>query len=168
MVRRAGAKVGDLLAVSGTIGDAALGLAAVSGEIEDADGELTAHYRLPNPRLDLRESLRDMAHAAADVSDGLIADAGHIAEASGTGIRIDLDALPLSRGAREWLEVQPDREAALVRLATGGDDYEVVAAFGGTAPPGFTICGEIVSEGALDVRLDGRRIEVAQRGWRHL
>ena len=168
MIRRAGASVGDRVAVSGTIGDAVLGLAAVRGEIEDPHGRFAARYRLPQPRLDLREALRAAAHAAADVSDGLIADAGHIAKASGTGIRIDLDALPLSPEAGVWLRSQPDRQAGLVRLATGGDDYEVVAAFGGAAPPGFSVCGEIVSEPGLDVRLDGRRVEVAQGGWRHL
>jgi len=167
MVRRAGASAGDRLCVSGTIGDAVLGLAAVRGEIADPDGWLAGRYRLPDPRLDLRERLRAQARAAADVSDGLIADAGHIAEASGTGLRIDLEALPLSPAARRWVEAQPDRQAALVRLATGGDDYEVVCAVAREAPAGFTVCGEFVSRPDIDVRLDGRKVEVVQSGWRH-
>jgi thiamine-monophosphate kinase len=168
MVRRAGARVGDLLAVSGTIGDAALGLAAVRGEIVDPDGWLAGRYRLPTPRLDLRQALRAHAHAAADVSDGLIADASHIGEAGGVGMRIDLEALPLSPAARGWLDAQPDRAAALTRLAAGGDDYEVVAAFAGPPPAEFTVCGEIVAGSDIKVCLDGRRVEVVQGGWRHL
>lgn len=168
MVRRGGARVGDRIAVSGTIGDGMLGLAAVRGEIVDPDGWLAARYRLPTPRLDLREALLGCAHAAADVSDGLVADAGHIAKASGVGVRIDLDALPLSAPARRWLDGQPDRTAALIRLATGGDDYEVVCAIPGEIPASFTVCGAIVAGADTDVRLGGRRVEVAQGGWRHL
>ena len=168
MVRRAGARIGDVVAVSGTIGDGALGLMAAQGEIDDADGWLAGRYRLPSPRLDLRASLRRDATAAADVSDGLVADAGHIAEASGVGLRLDLDRVPLSPAALRWLEGQPDRAAALVRLATGGDDYEVVCAAYGQAPEGFTAVGEITGEPGADIRLDGVRLEVARTGWRHL
>lgn len=168
MVRRAGARAGDLLAVSGTIGDGALGLAATRGEVDDADGWLMGRYRLPSPRLDLREALRGRAHAAADVSDGLVADAGHIAEASGAGLIVDLDALPLSPPARRWLDAQPDRAASLIRLATGGDDYEVVCAISGEVPADFTVCGAFVSGAGVDVRIDGRMVEVVQGGWRHL
>lgn len=168
MVRRAGARAGDRLAVSGTIGDGALGLAAVRGETPDPDGWLAARYRRPTPRLDLREALRDRARAAADISDGLVADAGHIARASGLGLRLDLDAMPLSPAANAWLDGQPDRAAALVRLATGGDDYEVVCALSAPPPEGFTVCGQFVAGSDIDVRFGGRKVEVARGGWRHL
>jgi thiamine-monophosphate kinase len=168
MVRRAGAKAGDVIAVSGTIGDGALGLAAARGEIEDPDGWLAGRYRLPTPRLDLREALRGEASAAADVSDGLIADAGHIGEASGIGLTLDLDALPLSTAARHWLEQQPDRSSALIRLATGGDDYEVVATFSGSVPAGFTAVGEAVTGEGVQARGGGLAVQVPQGGWRHL
>jgi thiamine-monophosphate kinase len=168
MVRRAGARVGDVVVVSGTIGDGALGLAAAKGELDDPDGWLAGRYRLPTPRLDLRETLRALANAAADVSDGLIADAGHIAEASGLGMTLDLEALPLSPAARRWLDSQPDRTAALVRLATGGDDYEVVCAVTGAVPDGFTAVGAVGLGGGVEVRVDGRRIRIAEPGWRHL
>jgi thiamine-monophosphate kinase len=168
MVRRAGARVGDVIAVSGAIGDGTLGLAAVRGEIDDPDGWLAGRFRLPTPRLDLRQALRGLASAAADVSDGLIADAGHICEASAVGLTLDLDAMPLSPAGRVWLDAQPNRPEALIRLATGGDDYELVAAFAGEVPPGFTPFGAVVAGDGTLVRVDGRPVEVGHPGWRHL
>ncbi|MGA0608510.1 thiamine-phosphate kinase [Phenylobacterium sp. VNQ135] len=170
MVRRAGARPGDKLLVSGTIGDATLGLAAVKGEIADADGALVYRYRLPEPRLDLRRALREKATAAADVSDGLVADAGHIAEASEVGVRLDLDALPLSRAAASWLERQGDVAGALVRLATGGDDYEVVCTMPAALkkPAGFTVIGEVVEGEGVEVRAAGRAVDAGAGGWRHM
>jgi len=169
MVRRAGARAGDLVLVSGTIGDGTLGLAAVRGEIADSAGWLADRYRLPRPRLDLREALRAHASAAADVSDGLIADTGHVARASSVGIRLHLDALPLSAPARAWLDAQPDRVAGLLRLATGGDDYEVVC----TAPPqaaaalGLTTIGEVVVGEGVEVFVGEARVEAGAGGWTH-
>lgn len=169
MVRRSGARPGDRLLVSGTIGDGTLGLAAVRGEISDADGELVYRYRLPEPRLDLRDQLRRIATAAADVSDGLIADARHIAEASEVRVCIDLDKLPLSRGAATWLERQPDIPAALLRLGSGGDDYEVVctAPSGVRKPAGFTVIGEVQEGAGVEVRAAGNLIDPGPGGWRH-
>jgi thiamine-monophosphate kinase len=168
MVRRAGAKVGQVVAVSGTVGDGALGLAAVRGEIADPDGYLIGRLRLPTPRLDLRDALRSVARAAADVSDGLVADVGHIAGASGVKIVLDLERIPRSMQAEQWLEGQDDRVAGLTRLATGGDDYEVVAAFAGPAPAGFTPIGEVADGEGVEVRVQGRVVAVASGGWRHL
>jgi len=168
MVRRAGARVGDILAVSGTIGDGALGLMAVRGEIADPDGYLAGRYRLPSPRLDLREVLGAHATAAADVSDGLIADAGHIAEASGLRLSLNLDRIPLSDAARRWLDAQPDRSAALTHLATGGDDYEVVATFAGEVPDGFTAIGAVSTGEGTEVSAGGSPLAIDHRGWRHL
>ncbi len=169
MVRRSGARPGDRLMVSGTIGDATLGLAAALGRLADADGALIHRYRLPEPRLDLRRTLRERATAAADVSDGLVADARHIAEASGVGLRLDLDALPLSRAAASWLEQQPDVAEALVRLATGGDDYEVVCTMPSTLrkPVGFTVIGEVTEAPGVTVLVQGRTVDVGAGGWRH-
>jgi thiamine-monophosphate kinase len=168
MVRRAGARVGDVVAVSGTIGDGTLGLAAVNGEVADPDGFLAGRLRLPTPRLDLRDALRAHATAAADVSDGLVADAGHIAEASGVAMTLHLDRLPLSPAAQAWLDRRADRAAAMARLATGGDDYEVVATFPGDPPDGFTAIGEVRQGRGVDVRLGGASLAIDQGGWRHL
>ena len=168
MVRRAGAKPGDTVAVSGTIGDGVLGLKAALGEIADPDGFLAGRYRLPNPRLDLRQRLLTHATAAADVSDGLIADAGHIAEVSGVRLVVDLDRMPISDAARRWLDVQDSRQLAVVRLATGGDDYEVVATFPGKVPEGFTVIGEVLAGQGIEVHADGPPVDVDHPGYRHL
>ena len=89
MIRRAGARPGDAVFVSGTIGDAGGGLAVLKGEGAEAQhAELVARYRVPEPRLALGHALRGIASAALDVSDGLIADLGHMAKASGVGIEI--------------------------------------------------------------------------------
>ena len=177
LVRRSGARPGDALLVSGEIGDASLGLRVLKGELCDAPA-LVARHRLPTPRLALREALRAYASAAADVSDGLLADAGHIGEASGLGLALDLDRTPLSHAAQAWLDAQPDRTAALLDLATGGDDYEVVctAAWAevdavvdsaGRAGVRLSPIGEMTSKRGLRVRCDGCEVEVARTGWRH-
>lgn len=170
MVRRAGARPGDKLLVSGTIGDGALGLAAAQGAIPDADGFLAFRYRLPQPRLDLRNELRAWATSAADVSDGLVADAAHIAKASGVGLIVDLDQLPLSGAAATWLEQQADPQDALIRLGTGGDDYEVVCTIrpDQPKPAGFAVIGEVTEGDAVEVRAAGRLVDVGQGGWRHI
>jgi thiamine-monophosphate kinase len=169
MIRRGGARPGDRVLVSGAIGDATLGLAAVQGDLADPDGRLAYRYRMPEPRLDLRSTLRRYATAAADVSDGLIADARHIAEASGVGLMLDLDQLPLSGAAATWLERQDDVPAALLRLATGGDDYEIVCTMpsGATRPRGFTVIGEVREAPGLEVHAAGRIVDPGAGGWTH-
>jgi thiamine-monophosphate kinase len=166
MVRRAGARPGDRLMVSGHIGDAWLGLAAARGGLADPDGSLTLRYRNPRARLDLAAVVRAHASAAADVSDGLIADAGHLATAGGLGLRIDLDHLPISSAARAWLNAQPAEAAARIALASGGDDYEIVA----TSPvalPGFTVIGEVVAGEGVSVFVGGARVDAGSGGWSH-
>jgi thiamine-monophosphate kinase len=181
MVRRAGASPGDVVLVSGTIGDGWLGLAACAqstGLSSQQEAWLADRYRLPQPRTGLAEALRAHAHAAADVSDGLIADAGRIARASGVSLTLDLDRLPLSPAARAWLSAQPDEPAARIDLASGGDDYEIVC----TAPAGqaqrlieaaraaglpLTEIGVVgVGEG-IAVSASGQERAITRSGWRH-
>jgi thiamine-monophosphate kinase len=132
MLLRAGARVGDDVWVSGTIGDAALGLMVQRGgltEIDQAErAMLRRRYLCPEPRVRLGPLLINCAHGACDVSDGLAADFGHIAEASRVAIRIEAAAVPLSAAATSALANHPD---LMVEIISGGDDYEV--AF--TAPP---------------------------------
>ena len=176
-VRRSGAKPGMALVVLGTIGDGLLGLRAARGEIEDPHGELARAYRLPEPLLRARSAIRAHASAAADVSDGLIADALHIAEASGCQVVIDLERLPLSAAARAWLRRQPDESDALLTLATGGDDYGLVCA---AADGGELIraaqdadvaiaasAGSFAAGAGVVVRLRGRTLAPSRMGWRH-
>lgn len=168
-VRRSGAQPGDLVMVSGPIGDGGLGLRAVMGQLGDPDGYLAERYRLPRPRLDLIESLRNEASACADISDGLVADAGHIARASGVALRLDLDRMPLSRPGAAWLADQPDRRQALMALATSGDDYELVL----TAPPGrserlgLPVIGMVEAGEGVQVLIDGRPAPTGPGGWTH-
>lgn len=122
-IGRDGARVGDDLWVSGTIGDATLGLLVAQGKLEGA--ALEKRYRLPLPRTALGPRLRGLAHAAADVSDGLLADAGHIAEASGLAVEIERNLVPLSREAKRVLRRQPSLWS---RALAGGDDYELLIA----------------------------------------
>ncbi|NVN45018.1 thiamine-phosphate kinase [Asaia siamensis] len=117
-VSRTGAVAGDDLWVTGTIGDAALGLQALLGELPDPDQFLTGRYRLPQPRVGF--PLENFASSGMDVSDGLIQDAGHLAHESGVAIEIDAETVPLSAQARAagaaWFET----------CLTGGDDYELL------------------------------------------
>ncbi len=123
---RAGARAGEAVYVSGTLGDAALGLDALRGALDDLSAAdraaLAERYRLPRPRVALGPRLCGLASAAIDISDGLVADLRHIAEASGVGVAIEADALPLSPAARRAVEADPAR---LSRALAGGDDYEI-------------------------------------------
>lgn len=119
---RSGAQVGDLLCVGGALGDAAGALPLVLGErvVPEAIGApLLARYWSPAPQLALGQALRGLATAALDISDGLLADCGHIAMASGVELQIEQSRLPLSDALRRLLGEAQARQAAL----TGGDDY---------------------------------------------
>ncbi|MDQ0463220.1 thiamine-monophosphate kinase [Caulobacter ginsengisoli] len=174
MVRRGGGKPGDLLVVSGMIGDGWLGLKALQGEFTEPDSYLVRRYQLPEPRLGWRVALRH-ASAAADVSDGLLADAGHIATASGCGLEIELERLPLSPAAARWLERQEDQAGARIALATGGDDYEIVCAVAPQALEAFqaevgavpaTVVGRL-TEGEQTTRFQGEVVTPDRLGWSH-
>jgi thiamine-monophosphate kinase len=179
-IRRRGARAGDRIWVSGTIGDAVLGLKVLRGEYQKlAPGHraaLSARFQLPEPRCQLGPALIGIAHAMIDVSDGLVADLGHICETSGVGATIALPRVPLSPAAREL--VGGDAEL-LASLVTGGDDYELLFA----APPdaddeitslsqglGVPIAEIGAIEAGREVRLvdgDGRDVPVTAAGWRH-
>ena len=177
---RSGARPGDGVYVSGTIGDGALGLQVARGAgailAEPERAHLLDRYRLPRPRLALGKALRGIAGAAMDVSDGLAADLSHLAAASGVAATIEAARVPLSPAARALIEAG---EARLADALTGGDDYELLftvpperqpqaAALAGTLGLPLSRIGQ-VEEGAgirvLDAK--GRRLSLGQGGWRH-
>lgn len=116
-LRREGALAGDDIWVSGRIGDGWLGLRAARGECPDPDGALARRYRLPEPRLALGRALRGLAHAAMDVSDGLLQDLSHLCRAGGVAAEVEGPRVPVS-----------DPTAPIAALVTGGDDYELLFA----------------------------------------
>ncbi len=186
MVLRTTALPGSKLFVSGTIGDAALGLAllrepaqASAWQLSQLEADtLVRRYRRPEPRLALAAALRQYASAAMDISDGLVKDLDRMLRASGVAGRLRVDAVPLSAPARrvaaqapEWLE----------RLITAGDDFEVLAAVPPAKAAGFrtmaAAAGVAVTEiGALQAGppvltiegLDGNPLPLpARTGWDH-
>ena len=167
-VLRRGARPGDRLGVSGPIGDGFLGLLSARGELDERFARLANHYRHPEPRLDLIAVLRGRARAAADVSDGLLADAGHIATASGCSVSIDLGRLPVSAEAQLWLGERGERWEGLSILATGGDDYQIVAAFEGEVPEGFTDIGAFGTGQGVSAHLGDHAIDPGRLGWTHV
>jgi thiamine-monophosphate kinase len=176
-LHRRGARIGDEIWVSGSIGDAALGLRVLQGKLAvDAEEHLARRYRLPEPRLALGQALRGVARAAMDVSDGLVQDLGHLCRAAGCGADITAAALPLSAAASAALA----RDAALLPLLlTGGDDYELlfaaapedaaaVQAASATAGVAVTRLGRFVTGDAVVVRDgSGAAITLPQGGWSH-
>jgi len=132
-ITRSGATHGDVVYVSGALGDAALALAALSGRVVVAAAALVGpRQRLewPEPRVALGERLRFVATAALDVSDGLTGDLAHILEASKVGADVELAQIPRSPEITQRLTTD-ERELALACLLAGGDDYELCF----TAPP---------------------------------
>jgi thiamine-monophosphate kinase len=179
-ILRRGAQQGDLVYVSGTIGDSALGLRALRGTLAGLSaGEhafLAARYHLPQPRVALGRQLVGIAHAMLDVSDGLIGDLNHLCVASGVAAVLEAARVPLSPAARAALAHD---ETLLSFVLGGGDDYELVFA----APPGaekalaalaaslalpITRIGHIAAgSGVQVVDGTGRRIELGASGYRH-
>ncbi len=162
-VRRAGARPGDEIWVSGTIGDGALGLLASRGEVADPSGALTRRYRLPEPRLGLARP--DLVRACLDVSDGLLQDLGHLARAGGVAAEIVAADVPRSTAAaRLWSDA----------CLSGGDDYELLMA----VPDGAALQCHAASLGIAvtrigrfvegsGVRVMDRAEQPARSGWSH-
>ncbi len=136
MVPRTGARAGERLYVSGTIGDAALGLQLrLKGRDAAPDRlHLLERYLHPQPRMALRQALLDHASAAMDVSDGLVGDLAKMMRVSGVSAEVELAAVPLSRAAQGALAEDP---AAVDVALTGGDDYEILASVPDAAGAAF-------------------------------
>ncbi|MDR5899578.1 thiamine-phosphate kinase [Halomonas vilamensis] len=119
---RRGAQAGDIIAVTGALGGGGGGLALWQQGERDLAHPLIARYLLPMPRLAAGRALRGLASSALDISDGLIADLGHLRQASGVGATLEVDAIPLAEGLVDSLGPQRALKAAL----SGGDDYELL------------------------------------------
>jgi thiamine-monophosphate kinase len=173
-LRRDGAQVGDEIWVSGTLGDAAGALAQCKpgGRI---DAALRARLDRPTPRVALGRALRGVASSCIDVSDGLLADLGHVCAASGVGAMVDVDAVPAS----EALRAAFDADARRGLQAGGGDDYELcftapvgacAVALRAAAAAGVAVAriGRIASGTGVAARAgDGSDWSAAAIGWRH-
>ena len=180
MVRRSGAKPGDQIVVSGTVGDAALGVMLRRGadwKLAPAQREhLLARYLLPQPRNTLAEAIRLNASAAMDVSDGLVGDLDKLARVSGVAATVEVTRVPLSEAAKAAVAVEP----GLIETAlTGGDDYEIIC----TVPPEklaalrsaaqaadvpVTVIGEIAAgEGARFLDRGGRPLSFKRAAFSH-
>ena len=161
---RSGAQPGDLLYVSGPVGDAGAGLVLLQEGEEEPEG-LIAAYRQPVPHLALGQALAPLAHAMMDVSDGLLIDAQRMAEASGAAFVIEAVPLSADYAALHGLSVE-SRLAA----ATAGDDYVLLAALPATAAPpdGLIKIGHCAKGAGLSVVLDGRAVHLPARlGYQH-
>jgi thiamine-monophosphate kinase len=185
MLRRGGGRAGDILYVSGTLGDSALGLRLRSGVIGEktaaqigaADrSALEQRYLRPQPRVQLRSALLDHAHASMDISDGLVKDLRRMCQASGVGAEVRADRVPLSSAARSVLGVVP--ELAHLPLS-GGDDYEILASVPPEKAAAFesaalaagvavTAIGALREETGVDVRdANGQPVDVTNPGYDH-
>lgn len=181
-LQRDGARAGDEVWVSGTLGDAALAVAARGKKIRLTSLQLAAASRrldLPTPRVMLGLALRGIAHSAIDISDGLLSDLGHLCERSHVAAAIELDALPRSR----LMRAVASHAAAQGALLSGGDDYELcftasprqhtaVMRVAARARVPVTRIGRIVKApaGAVGVAVidgDGMPLRVTQRGFDH-
>jgi thiamine-monophosphate kinase len=177
-LRRGGGGAGDLLAVTGTIGDAGAGLALATGVLATDDAaaasELRRRFEYPTPRVEFGLAARGLASAAMDLSDGLVGDLPKLAAASGLGARVDVDRLPLSRA----LTAVAGRERARDFALGGGDDYELLLA----VPPArfdalasraaalnltLTTIGELRRGNAVHWALESRSYVPAVQGYSH-
>ena len=167
-LRRNGAKAGDVIYVSGTLGDAALGLrqCQVSGVRGQEDDFLTKRYLLPEPRLALGISLRGQATSCMDISDGLMQDIGHICRASDVGAEIYQELLPLSDAAKNMLAQSPEYRPLIY---SGGDDYELLFTLPENAAPpaGVTRIGRITEGKTIQLLHHGAIQTIASMGYSH-
>jgi len=166
---RGGTRPGDEIWVSGTIGDAGLGLAMAQGRLP-LDKTLVNRFRRPTPRLALGRALAGIATACMDVSDGLLIDADRLGRASGVRLDIDLDAVPVAAGS--WTTTRADR---LLRV-TAGDDYELlftapagsdVAALAAVTKTPLTCIGRVEPGLGVQALAGGEDVTPAQLGWEH-
>lgn len=176
-LRRSGGRIGDLLAVTGTLGDAAAGLALAQGRFQaaaQAAAELRRRFEYPTPRVEFGLAARGLVHAAMDLSDGVAGDLPKLAAASGLAAHVEVGLLPQSVALRASATPDAARDWALA----GGDDYELLLA----VPPGryeelaaaarglglsLTVVGELRSGAGVTWSENGRDFVPTVRGYEH-
>ncbi|MEP3244868.1 MAG: thiamine-phosphate kinase [Sneathiella sp.] len=179
-LRRNGAAEGDYLYVSGTIGDSALGLLSLQGKLEnlatDDRSFLESRYHIPKPRLTLGQVLCGYASACLDISDGLLADIGHICEQSEVGAVLYEEKIPISRAAETVLCTDKKYWA---QILSGGDDYELAFAIprekasqleilAAEAGVSVTRIGEMTGKGTpVFINTSGQKVTLDKAGWTH-
>jgi thiamine-monophosphate kinase len=174
-IRRAGAKAGDLVLVTGNIGDAGVGLEALKRRATE-QGTAVSRFRVPQPRVAFGKMLRGLATASIDVSDGLLADLGHVSEVSNVRIAIDASKVPLSNAVRAAWGAD---ERALLRAATAGDDYEIAFTCRPRAQSSVldvakktrtkvTLIGRVErGKGVSFIGFDGKELKAPRKGFAH-
>ncbi|MCB1533078.1 MAG: thiamine-monophosphate kinase [Alphaproteobacteria bacterium] len=168
-VKRAGAKPGDVILLTGPVGDAYIGLKALRGELDNCfNANVVRAYLKPTPRLDLSAPIQAYAHAAIDISDGLIADLGHICAASGCGAQVQMSAGLFSKSGYKLIE---EGRVSAQELLSGGDDYELLLA---CTPqdaahfPGAIVIGEFTQgQGVSIMDESGETLPIKHTGWSH-
>ncbi len=175
---RKGARPGDFVFVTGTLGDAGLGLDLLLGKanLSGKDRQFAIdRHRFPTPRVSTGAMLRRIAHACIDISDGLLADLGHILKQSHCGATLDLDKLPLSAA----MQSLNDREKALEYALSAGDDYELLFTVSEEQKGNLdtvlanynlkaTCIGQLNGQaGKLDLRLHGEAYSFQGQGYQH-
>jgi len=175
ILRRNGAQIGDMLYMTGGVGNAALGLKIREGKLEENE-YLLDRYLHPTPQLEVGQKLIGIATSCMDISDGLVQDAGHLAKASGVAITLNTSQLTLSREARDILNRD---DAYFPLMLTGGDDYELLF----TAPLDaqdrlislseqtevtITAIGAVTTgEGVTVLDKAGQTMSFEKAGWQH-
>ena len=171
---RSAAQIGDLIYVTGTIGDAGLALRSYLGDIQCTDNGILNRLHKPEPRVKAGLALRDLANACIDVSDGLAADLSHILQASQVGAMIDFNELPLSEPVKRYQQKSNQPSFAL----TAGDDYELCFTVPASRaykieilsrhwPHQCTCIGRIDDSGQLTVIENGQQIEITGNSYQH-
>jgi thiamine-monophosphate kinase len=173
-VRRSGAQPGDLLCLTGTVGDAAAGLAVRRGELAAIDQQwLCQRFEYPEPRVGLGAQLHGVASACIDISDGVYADLGRLAAASECSARIELEQLPLSAHLTRAIGV-----LAWQYALQGGEDYELGIAVPPTHWPALqalaarhgtqvTCVGQVVAGDGIELRQEGNQVQFQPEGFDH-
>lgn len=182
VLTRKGASIGDLVFVSGELGAAGLAVSLMGNGMSldkpDTKALHTAYYQ-PVPRLELGQAFAGIASAAIDISDGLMADLGHIAEQSAVGIELDARSIPLAAAVRNFMAAMGDRNKGLNLALTAGDEYELAVTVAESRQEELqkkaaaldvplSLIGRVVAGSRVKcIGTDGLELEIKQTGFQH-